>query len=124
MTSSSTPSLTVAEMARATGLAADTLRYYERIGVLRAVARAASGHRRYDANDVDWMAFVLRLKRIGMPLKQIRHYAQLRERGDATLRARQELLESHEHWLVAQLDDLGEHLSALRDKLDWYRKQT
>jgi DNA-binding transcriptional MerR regulator len=67
---------------------------------------------------------VLRLKRIGMPLKQIRYYAQLRERGDATLRARQELLESHEQWLVAQLDDLGEHLAALRDKLDWYRKQT
>lgn len=124
MTSSPNPSLTVAEMARATGLTADTLRYYERIGVLHAVARAVSGHRRYDANDVDWMAFVLRLKRIGMPLKQIRHYAQLRERGDATLRARQELLESHEHWLVAQLDDLGEHLAALRDKLDWYRKQT
>ena len=111
-------------MARATSLTADTLRYYERIGVLHAVARAASGHRRYDANDVAWMAFVLRLKRTGMPLKQIRLYAQLRERGDPTLAARRQLLESHEQWLVAQLDDLGQHLTALRNKLDWYRTQT
>jgi len=111
-------------MAQATGLTADTLRYYERIGVLHAVARAASGHRRYDSSDVAGMAFVLRLKRTGMPLKQIRHYAQLRERGETTLLARQQLLELHEQWLVAQLDDLGEHLAALRDKLDWYRKQT
>ena len=124
MTFTSTTPLSVAQMARATGLTPDTLRYYERIGVLHAVARAGNGHRRYDAHDVAWMAFVLRLKRTGMPLKQIRHYAQLRERGDGTLRPRQALLEDHERWLVAQLDDLVEHLAALRVKLDWYRKQT
>ncbi|MEO8155001.1 MAG: MerR family transcriptional regulator [Rhizobacter sp.] len=124
MTSIANTPLTVAQMAQATGLTPDTLRYYERISVLHAVARAGNGHRRYHAHDVAWMAFVLRLKRTGMPLKQICHYAQLRERGDTTLLARQALLESHEAWLVAQLDDLGEHLAALRDKLDWYRKQT
>ena len=47
-------------MASATGLTPDTLRYYERIGVLRAVARAHNGHRRYGTHDVAWMAFVLR----------------------------------------------------------------
>ena len=110
-------------MARATGLTPDTLRYYERIGVLNAVARAGNGQRRYHARDVDWMAFVLRLKRTGMPLAQIRSYAQLREVGDLTLAPRQALLEAHERWLVAQLDDLAGHLAALRDKLQWYREQ-
>lgn len=124
MTSTSPAALTVAEMARATGLTPDTLRYYERIGVLNAVARAGNGHRRYHAHDVAWMAFVLRLKRTGMPLAQIRSYAQLREAGDTTLSSRQALLEVHERWLVAQLDDLGSHLAALRDKLQWYREQT
>jgi DNA-binding transcriptional MerR regulator len=124
VTSTSHTALTVAEMARATGLTPDTLRYYERIGVLNAVTRADNGHRRYHAHDVDWMAFVLRLKRTGMPLAQIRSYAQLREAGNTTLAPRQALLEAHERWLVAQLDDLGGHLTALRDKLQWYREQS
>ncbi len=115
--------LSIRQFAARTGLSADTLRYYEKIGLLRQVARDASGFRVYGPRDLEWIGFILRLKDTGMALDDIIRYADLRECGDTTLAARQMLLEQHaaRHERI-QRDH--EHLDALRAKIALYRQQT
>ena len=116
--------LSIQQFAARTGLSADTLRYYEKIGLLRHVARDASGFRVYGPRDLEWVSFVLRLKDTGMPLDDITRYADLREQGETTLAARQALLEAHAARLQARLQRDQEHLDALQAKIELYRRQT
>lgn len=116
--------LSIQQFATRTGLSADTLRYYEKIGLLRHVARDASGFRVYGPRDLEWVGFILRLKDTGMALDDIIRYADLRERGDSTLEARQALLEVHAEKLQARLERDREHLDALQAKIELYRQQT
>ena len=116
--------LSIQQFAARTGLSADTLRYYEKIGLLRHVARDASGFRVYGPRDLEWVGFILRLKDTGMTLDDITRYADLREQGDATLAARQALLEEHATKLKTRLQRDQEHLDALRAKIELYRQQT
>ncbi|WP_181295901.1 MerR family transcriptional regulator [Pseudomonas sp. Q2-TVG4-2] len=116
--------LSIQQFAARTGLSADTLRYYEKIGLLRHVARDASGFRVYGPRDLEWVGFILRLKDTGMALDDIIRYADLREDGDSTLTARQALLEAHAAKLQARLERDREHLDALQAKIERYRQQT
>ena len=70
----------IQEFAALTGLSADTLRYYEKEGLL-APARYANGYRIYSERDAAWLAFILRLKETNMPLAQIKAFARLRAGG-------------------------------------------
>uniref|UniRef100_E6PLB1 Regulatory protein, MerR n=1 Tax=mine drainage metagenome TaxID=410659 RepID=E6PLB1_9ZZZZ len=112
--------ISIGELARQTGLSTHTLRYYEAEGVLRPVARAASGHRRYAHEDVLWLAFVLRLKRTDMPIREIRRYAELRAQGDATLPARLTMLQLHRQRLVTRMLELTTCAGALDAKIQTY----
>lgn len=67
------------------GLSAHTLRYYEKIGLIKNVQRNSSGHRVYTAKDVKWLEFVIRLKETAMPLEEILEYARLREQGSSAV---------------------------------------
>ena len=89
--------LTIAQVAEATGLSTHTLRYYERIGLLDSVQRRDNGHRVFRAEDMTWLAFLLRLRDTGMPIAQMLQYAALRRQGDSleSVSARQRLLELH-----------------------------
>lgn len=115
--------LSIQQFAARTGLSADTLRYYEKIGLLRHVARDASGFRVYGPRDLEWVAFILRLKDTGMALEDIIRYADLREQGETTLAARQALLEGHAAKLQVRLQRDQAHLDALRAKIELYRQQ-
>ena len=81
----------IGEFSRKTGLGIHTLRYYEHEGLLLP-ERTAANRRCYSERDVAWAAFILRLKETGMPIREIRRYAALREEGDDTLSARMEML--------------------------------
>ena len=83
----------IQQVAELTGLSIDTLRYYERIGLLEKVGRAPSGHRRYRQRDIDWIGLLINLRETGMPLSEMLHFAQLRRQGDATAPERLLLLE-------------------------------
>ena len=106
--------MNIAEISKKVGLTADTLRYYEKIGLLRQVARDASGFRVYGPRDLEWIGFILRLKDTGMALDDIIRYADLRECGDTTLAARLQERIQRDH----------DHLDALRAKIALYRQQT
>ena len=76
-------SLTIAEAAERSGLTPDTLRYYERDGLmLRRVDRSATGHRRYTESDLRWIDLLNCLRGTGMPIREVRQYAELVRAGD------------------------------------------
>lgn len=120
MTDDETP-LTVAQTAEATGVTAHTLRYYERVGLIRPVARNEGNQRRYSTADVEWVAFLLRLRDTGMPIAQMREYADLRQLGDTTIEHRLRLLEAHQVAVREQITLLREHEKALAAKMRAYR---
>ena len=103
-----------------TGLSPHTLRYYENIGLLAKVARNQSGHRDYSKKDREWIAFIIRLKDTGMPLKQIMHYATLRAEGVETSDERKAILEQHSNILEMKIAEEVEHLEALKEKIKYY----
>ncbi len=109
------------EFSNKVGLSAYTLRYYEKIGLLKHVQRNISGHRIYSHRDIDWVNFIKRLKETGMPLEEIRKYASLRELGVETVKERQALLEKHQESLVKHIRQQNEHLKALDDKINLYK---
>ena len=115
------PGLPVAQMAAATGVSAHTLRYYERAGLIRSVARSSGNQRRYSESDIEWLRFLLRLRETGMPIAQMRQYADLRADGASTIEARLALLDAHRSRLHEQIALLVGHERALDAKIATYR---
>jgi DNA-binding transcriptional MerR regulator len=114
--------ISIGELSRRSGLSPHTLRFYEAEGILKPAGRTASGHRQYCGDDVLWLEFVLRLKRTGMPLAEIRQYAVLRSQGEKTLQARLTMLKLHRERLVTRIDELSTCAGVLDDKIRTYRK--
>lgn len=112
---------TIQEVVARTGLSIHTLRYYEQIGLLNPIVRTASGHRRYTADDLNWIAFLLRLRATGMSMRDMRAYADLRRQGDITVRARLALLEAHQQQVRDHILELEHHLGAIEKKMHHLR---
>ena len=113
--------LTVKQVARKTGLNAHTLRYYERIGLMDRVSRAASGHRRYTGDDLEWITLLRRLRSTGMPISEMKRFADFVRDGEHTIQKRLELLERHESKLESQREEIDETLRVLSEKISHYR---
>lgn len=114
-------SLTIAEAAEQLGLTPHTLRYYERDGLLlESVDRASSGHRRYSESDLTWITLVTRLRSTGMPIREVRAYAELVRQGDGNEEERLALLHAHRERVLAQLAETTEHLKAVDYKIGLY----
>ena len=114
-------SLSISEVAEATGLTAHTLRYYERAGLmLHAVDRASSQHRRYWSADVAWVVFLTRLRSTSMPIARMREYVQLVRLGDDTTEARRDLLLEHRITVAAQLETMTQSLAHIDYKIANY----
>ncbi len=111
----------IAEAAQRLGLTTDTLRYYERDGLMVvAPGRAPSGHRRYTDDDLGWITMVTRLRSTGMPIRTVRAYAELCRQGEGNEAARLELLHSHRDRVLADLAVVTEHLGAINRKISLY----
>ncbi|MEO7059142.1 MAG: MerR family transcriptional regulator [Lapillicoccus sp.] len=113
--------LTIAEAAERTGLTPHTLRYYERDGLMvRDVTRSTSGHRVYLEQDLVWIALLTCLRGTGMPIREIRAYADLVRGGDGNEVARLDLLQAHRARVLAQLAEVSDHLGAIDNKIGVY----
>lgn len=110
----------IEEVGELTGLTPHTLRYYERIGLLEPVPRAASGHRRYTEGDLGWVRFVVMLRQTGMSISESLTFMELTRAGDHTVPERVRVLRSHRDALVAELAVLQRHLGAINRKIDIY----
>ncbi|KGJ20909.1 MerR family transcriptional regulator [Paracoccus sanguinis] len=112
----------IGELARQTGLSVDTLRFYERIGLIQRPARDGGGRRDYDPAVLDWIAFLARLAATGMRQADRVRYAALRRQGDATLAARRAMIEAHRTAIAARVDELNAALALMDDKIETYRR--
>jgi DNA-binding transcriptional MerR regulator len=111
------------EAAEQSGFSLDTLRYYERIGLLDDIDRAPSGHRRFRDDDLEWLGVLRCLRETGMPIAQMRRYAELTRRGKATMAERLSLLTEHDRQVQERIALLQAQHNHLREKIDWYRSQ-
>ena len=98
--------MTIKEMAQLTGVSADTLRYYERIGLIPPVPRTPSGIRDYNENFVQWIGFIQQLKGVGMSLESMIDYIELARQGDSTYEERKHLLAEARKTLAEKIKSL------------------
>ena len=115
--------LTISGAAEASGVSAHTLRYYERAGLLDPVDRGHSGHRRYAEEDLVRIQFLTKLRSTGMPIRQIKAYADLVRRGEDTAEARLAMLEAHREAVLAQLEETSRNLELIEKKIDFYKER-
>jgi DNA-binding transcriptional MerR regulator len=111
---------TPGQAAQKTGFSLDTLRYYERIGLLDGVARTAGGQRVFSDDDLSWLGILRCLRDTGMPIAQMRRYAEL-ARDEQTLAQRLALLEEHDRAVGERIKDLAEQREHVRQKIRYYR---
>jgi DNA-binding transcriptional MerR regulator len=111
---------TPAEASENTGVSLDTLRYYERVGLLPEVERTTAGWRRFSEIDLKWLGLVRCLRDTGMPIAEIQRFTSLM-RGEGTADERIAVLEIQERRVEEQLARLAEHLAQIRGKIAHYR---
>lgn len=110
--------MTIAEVSRKFGLSADTLRYYERIGLIPAVPRAKNGIRDYDENSCRWIELMKCLRAAGVRIETLVEYVALFEQGDETADARKALLEEQRDRLTAHIAQMQQSLDRLSSKIE------
>jgi DNA-binding transcriptional MerR regulator len=115
--------LSISDAAAESGISAHTLRYWERAGLLQPVTRNGSGHRRYAEEDLERIKFLNKLRATGMPIRQVRMYAELLNGGDDTNEERLALLEAHREAVRARLEETAGHLELIDWKIDLYRER-
>jgi DNA-binding transcriptional MerR regulator len=112
--------LTVGEAAAKTGLTTYTLRWYEQEGLVEPVGRDAAGRRRYTPDDLGWLELLTKLRRTGMPVRDMRRYAELAREGDVTLGARRRLFEQHRDRVLTRIAELQQDLQMINYKIELY----
>ncbi|MET9318744.1 MerR family transcriptional regulator [Streptomyces sp. NPDC003038] len=121
MSQSLTPTrYTISEVEARTGLTQHTLRWYERIGLMPHVDRSHSGQRRFSDKDLDWLAFVGKLRATGMSVADMVRYAELVREGEHTVDERRELLERTRRDVRARIAELTDALGVLDFKIGMY----
>ncbi|WP_326643868.1 MerR family transcriptional regulator [Streptosporangium sp. NBC_01755] len=111
---------TPGQVVEETGFSLDTLRYYERIGLLESIDRNAAGQRRFTEKDVGWLGMIRCLRDTGMPIAEMLRFAEMTRAGDHTVRERIALLEAHDRRVQGQVDNLRERQVAIRNKIAYY----
>lgn len=108
------------EMASRCGVSTETLRYYEREGLLTDVARSPSNQRRYNADDVAWVEVLRCLRVTALPIREMRRFAELVRLEDEGLEERIALLANHRNEVVAQREALDDALRMIDHKIEVY----
>ena len=114
--------MTIAEVSKKVNLSADTLRYYERIGLIPEVNRTESGIRNYTEKDLGHLEFVICFRNAGVSIETLIEYMRLYKQGDSTLEARKQLLISQREIMQKRLDEIQSTFERLNFKIDNYEK--
>jgi DNA-binding transcriptional MerR regulator len=114
--------MTIAEVSEKYDLSADTLRYYERVGLIPRVNRSQSGIRDYTEEDCNWVEFIKCMRSAGLPIEVLIDYVGLFKQGDASIEARKELLIEQRRQLIARMEDMQKTLDRLNHKIEIYEQ--
>jgi DNA-binding transcriptional MerR regulator len=112
--------MTVARLAAETGVSSDTVRYYERIGLLQPPGRTSAGYRQYDGSAVDRIRFIRGVQRLGLTLEEIGELLTVRDTGECPCGPAETLLRQHISSIdaeTARLDALRAELTRMADRL-------
>jgi DNA-binding transcriptional MerR regulator len=112
----------ITEVSEKLGLSQDTLRYYERIGLIPKVGRNPSGMRDYTEVDCSWIEFIKCMRGAGLPVEVLIEYVTLFQQGDETIEARKELLTEERKRLAAKIEEMKNTLARLDYKIDRYEQ--
>lgn len=112
--------MTIAEVSKKYDISADTLRYYERVGMIPPVTRTASGIRDYQDSDLGWVGLAKCMRSAGLPVEAMSEYVRLYQEGDSTIPARLQLLLEQRQSLLEQKKKIDETLDRLNYKISIY----
>lgn len=112
--------MTIKEVSQKYNISQDTLRYYERVGMIPKVTRTASGIRDYQESDLSWVELVICMRSAGLPVEALIEYVELYQQGDQTFSARLELLQEQRRNLEKQQKQLEAAISKLDYKISRY----
>ena len=114
--------MTIAEVSRKYEISADTLRYYERIGLIPPVPRTKSGLRDYDEESCGWVELMKCMRAAGVQIEALIEYVALFQQGDDTIDARKALLIEQRVQLLARMEDMQKSLDRLNMKIERYEQ--
>ena len=114
--------LTIKEVSETYDISADTLRYYERIGMIPEVTRTAGGIRDYQESDLGWVELVICMRKAGLPVEALIEYVKLYKEGDNTIPARLELLQEQMNALKEQKAQIESTVERLAYKISKYEE--
>ncbi|MGW4943667.1 MerR family transcriptional regulator [Actinoplanes sp. NPDC004185] len=115
------PGMGIRAVSQRTGLSMDTLRWYEKEGLLPPVGRDAEGRRRYDEASIGFLRLIQALRRTGMPVAEVRDFVRMAGEGAASHGRRMSLLEQQRAAIRRQQEQLAEDLRLVDDKIEHYR---
>jgi len=115
--------MTITEVSRKYNLTADTLRYYERIGLIPPVNRSASGVREYTEEDCNWVNFMKCMRGVGISIEILIEYITMFQKGNSTINARKELLIEQRSCLAEKIKEMQQTLERLDNKIDGYEER-
>ncbi len=114
--------MTIAEVSTKFDLSQDTLRYYERIGLIPSVNRTRGGIRDYTEEDCRWIEFIKCMRNAGLPIEILIEYVGLFQKGDDTINARKQILIEQRDQLLIRLDEMKKTLERLEYKISSYEQ--
>lgn len=114
--------MTITEVSKKYELSADTLRYYERIGLIPEVNRNKSGIRDYREEDCRWVEFIKCMRSAGLPIEVLIEYVTLFQQGDETIETRKDILIEQRKQLVEKMEDMKKTLERLDYKIERYEQ--
>ena len=114
--------MTIAEVSRKYGMTQDTLRYYERIGMIPEVTRTTGGIRDYQESDLGWVELVICMRKAGLPVEALIEYVKLYQQGDETFEARLQLLSEEREKLEKQKAQIELAVNRLNHKISKYQE--
>jgi DNA-binding transcriptional MerR regulator len=115
--------LTISEVAKKYDLTPDTLRYYERVGLLPNVSRTSGGIRNYSEEDCRWVEYIKCMRSAGVSVETLIEYVNLFYEGAETIQARKKLLLEQREQIVARINEMNDVLAKLDWKLDGYEER-
>ena len=115
--------MTITEVAEQYGMSADTIRYYERIGLIPTVNRRPNGIRDFTETDCNWVAFSKCMRSAGLSIESLIEYVTMFQQGDATVDARKHLLIEQRDELAARIKTMEDTLERLNAKIDSYEER-
>lgn len=110
----------ISEVSEQFEISTDTLRYYERVGLIPTVTRTKSGIRDYNEADMEWVNFIKCMRSAGLPIEVLTEYVELVQQGDHTNAARKQILVDQRDEIVHKMEEMQKTLDLLNYKIEVY----